>query len=140
MTAVELRLVDPAFLFPGISLLFLAYTNRYLALANIVRHLNQLVNENCDVNRINQINNLKLRLRVIKLMQAFGVLAFIFCVITMISLYFKSQSVSQGLFLLSLISMLISLSFAFYEVLQSGKTLDMELERTQPIETKSKMS
>ena len=133
MIALELRLVDPALLFPGISLLFLAYTNRYLALANIVRHLNQLVNDNCDVNRINQIKNLKLRIKIIKSMQAFGVIAFILCVLTMISLYFRFQIVSQSLFLFSLISMLISLSLAFYEILQSGKTLDMELERTQLI-------
>lgn len=127
----ELRLVDPAFLFPGISLLFLAYTNRYLALANIVRQLNQLVDENCDVNRLAQIQNLKVRIRIIKFMQLFGVVAFIFCVLTMMAIYLQSEVSARVLFMLSLVSMLISLSLSFAEILQSGKTLDIELERTR---------
>ena len=131
MDVIELRLTDPAFLFPGISLLFLAYTNRYLTLANIVRHLNKLVEEDCDTNRLKQIDNLKLRIKVIKHMQLFGVLAFMFCVMTMIGLYFQFTHTATGLFLISLLAMLVSLSLALFEISQSGKTLDMELERTQ---------
>lgn len=128
---VELKLTDPAFLFPGISLLFLAYTNRYLALANIVRHLNELVIGEPDKNRIQQIDNLKLRIKMIKYMQLLGVVAFIFCVLTMLSLYYSADAWAMHLFLVSLISMLLSLCFALFEILQSGKTLDMELERSR---------
>lgn len=134
---VELRLVDPAFLFPGISLLFLAYTNRYLALANIVRNLNQLITDDCDANRIYQIKNLKLRIAYIKLMQFFGALAFIFCVVTMMLLFFNLSEAASYSFFISLSSMLISLVIALIEITQSGKTLDLELERTQLLNSSS---
>ena len=36
---MEITFNTPALLFPAISLLLLAYTNRYLALANLIRKL-----------------------------------------------------------------------------------------------------
>lgn len=130
---MELSLTDPAFLFPGISLLFLAYTNRYLALASIVRQLNQLVLNDPDTNRLKQIENLKLRIKLIKFMQLFGVLAFIFCIMTMTNLFFGQTKTALWIFSGSLLMMLISLLLALAEILQSGRTLDMELERTQQL-------
>ncbi|UTW45488.1 DUF2721 domain-containing protein [bacterium SCSIO 12696] len=127
----NLELTDPAILFPGISLLLLAYTNRNLALANIVRTLSILTEDCEDKNRYQQIQNLKIRIELIKYMQAHGVISFIFCVITMLFLHISLEAVAPYLFLISLISMLVSLSFALLEILQSGKTLDLELERTQ---------
>jgi len=46
---MTLNITDPAILFPGISLLFLAYTNRYLALASIIRQLNKVIDEHYDI-------------------------------------------------------------------------------------------
>lgn len=134
---MELRLTDPAFLFPGISLLFLAYTNRYLALASIVRQLNQLILNDPDTNRLQQIENLKLRIKLIKYMQMFGVLAFIFCIVTMANLFFGQPRVALWIFSLSLAVMLISLLLALAEIMQSGKTLDLELERTQKVQAET---
>ncbi len=134
MIITELSLTDPAFMFPGISLLFLAYTNRYLALANIVRHLSELRAGDRQENRQDQLANLKLRITVIKYMQLLGVVAFLFCVATMISLFFTLQTEASILFLCSLVAMFLSLCAASFEILQSGKTLDMELERTRPVQ------
>ena len=83
---MTLNLTDPAILFPGISLLFLAYTNRYLTLAGIIRSLNQKVNEPDSTNLREQIRSLHLRVQLIKYMQASAVLAFICCISSMISL------------------------------------------------------
>ena len=74
---MTLNISDPAILFPGISLLFLAYTNRYLAIANIIRSLNKVINEQYDENRELQIQGLLFRIQLIRYMQLFGILAFI---------------------------------------------------------------
>ena len=74
---MNLNISDPALLFPGISLLFLAYTNRYLAIANIIRELNKVIAEHVDENRERQIQGLLVRIQLIRYMQLFGLLAFI---------------------------------------------------------------
>jgi len=64
---MSLNITDPAILFPGISLLFLAYTNRYLALANIIRQLNKVIDDHFDENREKQIQDLLARVKLIRL-------------------------------------------------------------------------
>lgn len=127
---MTLSITDPAFLFPGISLLFLAYTNRYLALAGIVRSLNKDINDEDASNRAQQIQSLHLRITLIKYMQAFGVVAFLFCVFAMLGLMFEQQHTGEVLFISSLAAMIISLLLSLTEVLQSGKSLKIELDRT----------
>ncbi|MGH1541308.1 MAG: DUF2721 domain-containing protein [Arenicella sp.] len=124
-----LNVTDPAILFPGISLLFLAYTNRYLALSNVVRQLNRMQDDFTDENREKQIDNLRQRLILIKYMQASGVLAFIFCICSMAALLLTQQSLGQFAFATSLSLMLISLAISLREILISGKSLRIELER-----------
>lgn len=127
---MTLNITDPAFIFPGISLLFLAFTNRYLALASIVRQLNQIIDAGADKNREKQISNLETRIQLIKYMQAVGVMAFIFCILSMISLFFNDQTFGKLFFGFSLLSLLISLLISLVEILQSGQTLKIELQRT----------
>jgi hypothetical protein len=86
-----LSITDPAIMFSGISLLFLAYTNRYLSLASVVRTLNKELMKDDGKNRIQQIRNLHLRIILIKYMQAFGVLSFLFCVFAMLMLFWQNQ-------------------------------------------------
>jgi len=118
-------------LFPGISLLFLAYTNRYLALANIIRSLNSRAKADDTDNISLQISSLHLRLTLIKYMQAFGVLGFLLCVLSMISIMFQQQKSGEALFIGSLICMVTSLILSLIEILNSGRSLKIELDRTQ---------
>lgn len=127
---MELSITDPAFLFPGISLLFLAYTNRYLALASIVRALNSSFDDVDGQNRVQQIESIHLRILLIKYMQAFGVVAFLFCIFSMLALLYKQQHYGEVLFIASLASMTISLLLSLTEVLKSGQSLKLELDRT----------
>ena len=129
---MTLSVTDPAILFPGISLLFLAFTNRYLALASIIRQLNTYLDEanETDCNRELQIQNLHLRITLIKYMQAFGICAFLCCVISMLLLLLKYQTGGEILFVASLGFMFISLMISLWEILKSGQTLRIELERT----------
>ena len=127
---MELTLTTPAILFPAVSLLLLAYTNRFLALANIVRVLiNSATSGNLDMNRQRQIASLNLRIRLIRWMQASGVSCLILCVISIITLYAQLVTIGSGLFMASLVLMLVSLAFSLWEILLSGQALQLELER-----------
>lgn len=117
--------------------MFLAYTNRYLALANIIRALNSSSDDHDSGNRIEQIRSLHLRIILIKYMQAFGVLAFLFCVLTMLCLMFDRQDTGEVLFVGSLACMVISLTLSLTEILKSGQSLKIELDRTEVRKTKS---
>ncbi len=125
-----LSITDPAIMFSGISLLFLAYTNRYLSLASVVRTLNNELKNDDGKNRIQQIRNLHLRIILIKYMQAFGVLSFLFCVFAMLMLFWDEQISGEVLFITSLVTMVISLVLSLIEIIMSGQSLKIELERT----------
>ena len=127
---MTLSITDPAFLFPGISLLFLAYTNRYLALAGIIRALNTNFDDEDSPNRVKQIQSLHHRITLIKYMQAFGVVSFILCVFSMLALVWQQQASGEFLFVTSLVAMVISLLLSLTEVLKSGHSLKIELDRT----------
>ena len=128
---MTLNITDPAILFPGISLLFLAYTNRYLALAGIVRALNRDIDDQDAQNRAKQIQSLHLRITLIKYMQALGIVSFILCILSMMCLIWEKQASGEVLFAASLIAMIASLLLSLTEVLRSGQSLKIELERTR---------
>jgi len=127
---MTLSITDPAFLFPGISLLFLAYTNRYLALASVVRELNKNFSQDHDDNREKQIESLHTRILLIKYMQVFGVFAFLCCVLSMLALILEYQALGSVIFVISLALMSTSLLLSLVEILKSGQSLRIELDRT----------
>lgn len=119
----------PALLFPAITLLFLAYTNRFLAIATLIRNLREKHRAMPDRKSIKgQILNLKRRLKLIKNMQIFGILSFLFCVITMILIYAEKGSLANYCFGLSLVLLTISLVLSLYETQISTKALNLELQ------------
>ncbi len=126
---MALTLTDPPFLFPAISLLFLAYTNRYATLASVIRNLNK--KNKIDVeNRNQQIKSLHLRIILIKYMQAFAALSFIFCLFSMLFLIFSKQHNGEVFFIGSLVAVCISLFICLAEIMLSGQSLKIELDRT----------
>ena len=58
---MDITLTTPALLFPTVSLLMLAYTNRFLALASVIRNLHDRYKAEDDENLLGQIANLKYR-------------------------------------------------------------------------------
>ncbi len=128
---MQLSITDPAFLFPGISLLFLAYTNRYLTLAGIIRSLNEHLDEPGSDNRLEQIRSLHLRVQLIKYMQAAGVVAFLCCIISMLAVTLDQQMAASIAFVTSLCVLAVSLLMALVEILLSGISLKIELGRTR---------
>ncbi len=126
---MEMTITTPSLLFPAISLLLLAYTNRFVVLANVIRELSKRENASSQVLVRRQIDNLRLRIQVIRRMQAFGVLSFVLCTLSMFSLLLHWDIVGQLLFAISLILLVISLMFSFYEVNISTDAINIELEK-----------
>lgn len=125
---MELTFTTPALLFPAISLLLLAYTNRFLTLAGLVRNLHQLNEKKSEEGIKSQILNLKKRIEIIKTMQILGVLSFTLCVCTMLVLFFKLVIVGSILFTISLLLLLWSLFYSLWELRISVDALDVELK------------
>jgi hypothetical protein len=127
MSLSSLPLSTPSLLFPAISLLMLAYTNRFLALANVVRNLHASWRTSHETVLLDQIQNLRKRIQIIKHMQTLGVLSMMFCVVSMTLLFFENQPLGQITFGISLVLMLGSLALSLTEIQMSGTALDMQL-------------
>jgi hypothetical protein len=84
---MEITLTTPALLFPAVSLLMLAYTNRFLALAALIRSLHSQHRDNPDNMIVEQIRNLRYRVTLIRNMQALGVSSLLGCVLCMFLLF-----------------------------------------------------
>jgi len=135
---MELTINIPALLFPAISLIMLAYTNRFLALASLVRSLkSKYESEDKNIALHKQIGNLRYRLTLIKNMQAFGVLSFASCLFCMFFIYLKWNIIAEVLFALSLIFFMISLVISLIEIQISTKALELELSGLEELEEES---
>ena len=125
---MEITFNTPALLFPAISLIMLAYTNRFLGLANLVRtlHAEYLKNENKPA-LSGQIKNLRYRIRLIKNMQALGVISFLSCIICMYCIYLGNKKAADLFFASSLLLFLWSLILSLVEIQFSTKALELQL-------------
>lgn len=124
---MEIEISTPALLFPAVSLLLLAYTNRFLAVAQLIRMLHRQSNERENCEEYRQITNLKHRLELTKWMQFFGVLSLLLCTLSMAELFMGYIEVGKKIFGLSLIVMCLSLLISLWELMISTKALNMEL-------------
>lgn len=117
-----------ALLFPAISLIMLAYTNRFLALAALVRSLHAKYLEHNKEGVIHgQIANLRYRLKLLRHMQGVGVLSFITCIVCMYFIYLENTLLAEVCFALSLLFFAVSLLISFVEIQLSNKALELEL-------------
>jgi uncharacterized membrane protein YeiB len=68
----ELTLTTPSLLFSAVSLILLAYTNRFISYASLVRTLKEKHQQTHDPKDIAQIANLRKRLYLTRSMQILG--------------------------------------------------------------------
>ncbi|NLO69606.1 MAG: DUF2721 domain-containing protein [Porphyromonadaceae bacterium] len=123
----ELTLITPTFLFSAISLIFLAYTNRFLAYTALVRNLKEKYLEDKSKVTKAQIDNLKKRLRLTRFMQLIGVASLLICVVTMFMIYIGWQLVSVVLFGIALLFLIVSLSLSVWEINISSNSIRIHL-------------
>ncbi|MCA0152834.1 DUF2721 domain-containing protein [Winogradskyella vincentii] len=123
----ELTLTTPALLFSAISLIMLAYTNRFLAYAAVIRDLSERYREKREDSLIRQIKNLKLRLQLTRWMQIFGIASLLLCVLTMFLIYIDQHIVAVWIFGVALMLLILSLAFLIWEIQISSKALNHHL-------------
>jgi Protein of unknown function (DUF2721) len=126
----QISINTPALLFPAITLLMLAYTNRFLALASLIRNLHtqyKQVGEERTIIR-EQIRNLNKRLSLVKQMQGSGIMSFFLCVLCMLFIFLDYQLLAYSVFGLSLLFLLLSLALSLNEIFISTRALEIELK------------
>ena len=125
---MTLSIETPALLFSATSLILLAYTNRFLTIAQIIRNLKKNYDDNHNKNILLEIKNLNLRLTLIRYMQLFGVMCLFLSVFAMLLLYISQETIGIYLFGASLLCLLLSLGISFWEVSISVNALRVHLK------------
>lgn len=124
----ELSLTTPSILFSAISLILLAYTNRFVSYASLVRALKDKHEQTHDPKDIAQIGNLRKRLYLTRTMQILGLLSLLFCVVSMFFLYVGWQIVGAWIFGVALLLLAASLCVCIWEINISVRALEINLE------------
>lgn len=127
----QLTLTTPALLFSAISLIMLAYTNRFLAYAAVVRNLSDKYLEKQEASLIKQINNLKLRLNLTRWMQILGISSLLFCVLTMFLIYVDQIYLAEWVFGVALILLILSLGLLIKEIQISTQALGHHIKNME---------
>jgi len=123
----QITLTTPALLFSAISLILLAYTNRFLSYASLIRSLHEKFKENPNDLLMGQIANIRKRLYLTRNMQILGVASLFLCVVTMFLIFVGFQVIAIWVFGAGLIAMIASLGVSIYEIRISVKALDLHL-------------
>ena len=132
---MEISINTPALLFPAISLLLLAYTNRFLAIASLVRKLHDdYLRSGKRGSLLSQLKNLRRRLNFIRQMQAFGTFSFLLCVACMYCIYNGWDRIANVIFAMSLIALLVSLIISIVEIWLSTRALETLLSDVEELE------
>ncbi len=132
---MNIEISTPALLFPAVSLLLLAYTNRFLALASVIRRLHADYKAKPDPGYIIQIEKLRWRIWLVRNMQFCGVLSLLICTLCMFLLFCELRALAQVFFVLSILSMIVSLIFSLVEINISTQALDFHLRDLEGLGT-----
>ena len=124
---MDFSVQTPAILFPAISLLLLAYTNRFLAISALIRSLHERYHERPEDKLLSQIKNLRMRVRLIRDMQILGILSIFLCTFSMLLVLFGFGQGARFVFFISLFTMLCSLFLSLREIVVSTEALAIEL-------------
>ncbi len=132
---MTLTIETPALLFSATSLILLAYTNRFLTIAQLVRGLKKTYDEERNKSILLEIKNLNLRLTLIRFMQLSGVLCLFLSVFAMLMLYLEYDQISIYFFGSGMLTLLISLGLSFWEISISVNALKLHLKDLESEET-----
>ena len=131
----ELTLSTPSILFSAISLILLAYTNRFLSYAQVVRNLKADHDKNPSAITRLQLANLRRRLYMARQMQLFGVSSLLLCVVCTFLIYIGLQMAAVYTFGIALVLLVISLGISIRELLISVKALEIHLDTLERMKT-----
>ncbi|HMK04198.1 MAG TPA: DUF2721 domain-containing protein [Ferruginibacter sp.] len=132
---IDIDINTPALLFPAITLLMLAYTNRFLSLASLVRTLHgEYISGGKKKNILRQIKNIRTRINLIRYMQGMGVMSFLCCVLCMYAIYRGWVVLANGIFAASLIFLLLSILLSLREINKSTKAIELVLSDIEELD------
>ncbi len=124
---MEISITTPALLFPALSLLLLAYTNRFVVLSGLIRSLHERYQTSREVALVEQIHNIRRRVVLIRNMQAAGIMSLLLCVVAMMTLLAGLDLWGRWIFAVSLVLLTVSLSLSLVEIWVSVEALNMQL-------------
>lgn len=130
---MELSITTPALFFSAISLTMLAFSSRFLHLAQLVRSLHTQYKIKPSEIIFNEIKNLRLRIELIRSMQIYGILSLLISVVCMFLIYFQMMWLAEIFFGISMILLIVSLSLSIYELQLSAKALNLHLSDIEDI-------
>lgn len=131
---MSITITTPAVLFPALSLILLAHTNRFLALSSRIRELHAKYQLSPDELLKTQMANLRQRVFLIKNMQFFGVVSMLLCVLCTLLIFAGFEDMAEYLFAMSLVLLIVSLLLSLLEIQISIGALNVLLK---DMETKS---
>ena len=124
---MDINLTTPALLFPAISLILLAYTNRFLGLSTVIRNLRDRYEDKHDPLIHKQIENLRRRVYLIRNMQTFGISSLLGCIVSMFMLFVGWVVVGKVIFGGCLVLLAVSMTISIYEIQISIVALEISL-------------
>jgi hypothetical protein len=125
---MEFSITTPTVLFPAVSLMLLAYTNRFIAVSNLIRSLKEKYQENAEDHIIQQIKNLRRRVILIRNMQFLAVFSLFLCVLSMFFIFENRPLAARNLFGASIISLILSLILSLREIHLSIVAINLEMK------------
>ena len=133
---MDININTPALLFPAISLIMLAYTNRFVALSSVVRSLHERYKATNATSPIlhGQIRNLRFRLKLVRRMQFLGVMSLLTSIVCMYLIYIEDMTLAGWCFAISVLLLSVSLVFSLIEIQISTKSLELELSDVEGLE------
>ncbi|MBF0208211.1 MAG: DUF2721 domain-containing protein [Oligoflexia bacterium] len=129
---MNITITTPGLLFSAISLLFLAYNSRFLSLAQLIRNLHAEYQKDQSMGTLEQIKNLRKRLKIIQLMEFLGVLSFVFSLISMLFFLIDKNEMGTVSFIAAIITLIFSLLLALLEIQFSIGALKIILQEVNP--------
>ncbi|MHA8052486.1 DUF2721 domain-containing protein [Aquirufa sp. OSTEICH-129A] len=135
---MELSISTPALLFSTVSLLMIAFTNRFMSMASLIRDLHVKFQKNPEDAIFKQIENLRLRMKLIQSMQIIAIFSLLLSVMCMFLLFMNEEIIARWFFGIGLIGMSLALSLSAWEITISTKALEVELSDMEDIIAKRK--
>ncbi|MCU0323906.1 MAG: DUF2721 domain-containing protein [Spirosomaceae bacterium] len=131
---MELTLATPAILFSTVSLLMIAFTNRYLALASLIRDLHDKYKiDKTDKMVILQIRNLQKRIRLIRNIQFIAISSLLLSAICMFLIFLGKLQTAAWFFAGGLLMQIVALSMSVLEITMSMNALKIELSDMEEV-------
>ena len=124
---MDFNLQTPTLLFSAISLLMLAYTNRFVVIAGLIRDLYDRHQKNPSEITKAQLINLRRRMSIIRNMQVFGGFSFFFSVLSLLLVLVNADISARVSFSISVVLLLVSLGLLITELQISVNALNIQL-------------